>query len=257
MRHWTMVFMGWMVICVGGCSESPQGPDQSPALESGITTMDTTRDGTYTADAWQYVFAITGKGSRSQGTLGQLSYAGQVVPIPEDPDDYYDTPLGRFVYNGMPPGTETHPVMPWHDKGWMLMKQNAVEPSGQAMPLPGTEAAVVLQTRKFMLGVVLELASAGLGPEEYPLEAQSQDKSDIGKDPWGTLYKIYPDMRGGEGGGETLRWVIQSAGPDKRFGSNDDLERHSAFVTTGSSDLDVTEMDMLEGAMEMEPEAVD
>ncbi len=130
------------------------------------------------------------------------------------------------------------------------MKQDKKALSGQAIPWPGTAEARAWATGKQMRDIVVALASSGLGPED-------QEEAAVGKDPWGTDFKLYPDMRGGEGGGDVVRWVIESAGPDKVFGTEDDLERHSAFVTTGSSGLDLTEMDMLEGSMEMEPEAVD
>ncbi len=240
MRIMVSVLSGILMVGFAGCS-SPCQP------------IDLTKEGTYTSGPWCYNLTITAKGSRSEGTLGTLSYDQDPVPIPENTDDYYDTPLGQFVYRGMPPGSEDNPVMPWDDKGWI----HVTDTIGQALPTPGSTEAQVLQARWIMSELVQALVTSGVAPEELPEDVQPQGKVEVSKDPWGTLYKVYPDMRGGEGAGMVFRWVITSAGPDQLFDTDDDLERHSNFIQADPTHSNDPGADLLEGSTDMDPEEIE
>lgn len=66
------------------------------------------------------------------------------------------------------------------------------------------------------------------GPGQWAMERQS-DEALPEKDAWGTPLRSWIDQRGGHGAGPVGRLVVESAGPDRRFGTTDDIVRHGNF----------------------------
>ena len=108
---------------------------------------------------------------------------------------------------------------------------------------PDALKAVAVKQMKDILGERVEQHRNDPDPF-VEVEKPEEKLSEKPKDPWGTPYRVWKDMRSAEGGGMTGRIVITSAGPDKRFGTADDLERHSRFlgVYNTGSEPDFSEM---------------
>ena len=237
-----MSVLMWSLVCLVGCEKTQES-----------VVIATDKNGTYTSGPWSYDFIITNPGSRSQGSLGRLSYEGESVPKPINPADYYDTPLGQFIFVGMAPGTPDKPIRLWDPQGWVLVDPNAPKPTGKAIIHPNEvveslmQADKAKQAKQQMIQMIKEsLAEGGF---EAALAEEDGGEPGTPKDPWGTPYKVFSDFRGGEGGGAVVRVIVTSAGPDKQFDTDDDLEEHSNFVPAGSSD-DVDIMGELEGMTE-------
>ena len=112
-RH--VIVLGVCLVSFSTGSLALAAGNTSPASQihkAGATMICLDRNGTYTDGKWTYTYTITHPGSRSQGARGQLFYDGQPLPPPDNPGDYYDTPLGRFYHAGMP-------VVLWGEHGWM------------------------------------------------------------------------------------------------------------------------------------------
>jgi hypothetical protein len=228
------LLLGSCLCLLWGCAEPPQ---TDPNVT--VTPIDYSRDGTYTSGPWTYTVSISHPGTRSQGISGQLLFNNLSIPIPADVNDYYETPWGSLVFVDMPPGPVDSPMMPWHDKGWMQIL--ATEQRGKALPLPGTPESMTEQTKGHMKEI---LATLSRDMDAFYLETESAQGNRGLDDPWATPYRIQPDLRSAEGGGEVLRLVITSAGPDKRF-DTDDIECHSAFVRVSDPPQDSGDIDLL------------
>lgn len=184
-----------------------------------LSEIDPREKTTISEGDWIYNRIITNPGTRSEGSIGHLLYKNEPVPVPENLADYYDTPIGIFFY-------VQDDGRLWGDKQWVLSK-NSIGLSGKALPLPNAEPDPVGQEKKNMDRLVSSLKERCAEPQycdELEFETELDDK-----DAWGTAYRIFFDRRGGEGSGDVVRLVLKSAGPDKAFGSKDDIERYSSF----------------------------
>lgn len=179
------------------------------------------RNGTYTADKWTYTYTITNPGTRSEGAMGQLFYAGRLLPLPDHPGDYYDTPLGRFYHVGMP-------VVPWGDHGWMPADPSMPAARGNPLPVPDTAAKAKERAVQQMDRLLKKMTAEG-AKSPY-LQDPLQDDYLSATDPWDTPYKIFQDLRGGEGAGLVARLELTSAGADQQFDTNDDIVCTSKFI---------------------------
>ena len=197
------------------------------AAEEQAAKIDLSRDGTYRAGKWTYVYRITRAGTRSQGSEGTLSYDGQPRPRPFHASDYYETPLGRFYHTG-----GEGPL--WDAKGWMPFAADSAKPERAPLPLPGSEADLLLQARSQMKRILDEQTALGAKSPFLLEEREDRGQTHGHTDPWGSPYHIYPDCRSSEGGGMVARLIIQSSGPDRNKDSADDLRMHGRFISLHS-----------------------
>lgn len=221
-----------LALWIAGCSavSEPVPPSSASGKAAGSWPLSIQRDqdGTYTAGKWTYIYTITNPGTRSQGAVGRLLYDGRQLPGPDNPADWYDTPLGRFFYAG-------EAKMLWEEQGWLPASGIETAPGGRCMPLPQDD--LVHRAREEMAFLLAELISVESG-KDWQEERPEQEELTGRIDPWGTKYNVWPDIRSSEGGGQVSRLVIQSAGPDRVFGTNDDLVRNSGFARTDSRTLE-------------------
>jgi len=195
-------------------------PALSGSEKVSILQIDRTRSGTYSAEDWKYIYTVTNPGTRSQGAVGRLLYKGTPLPLPKNLSDSYNTPLGRFYYVG-----EEGPI--WEDLGWVPALTDNNDPLGNNLPVPSKEPDTINTAKNQIEKLIKTLTLKGsqsscfLEPEQELKLAQ--------EDPWGAKYRSRVDIRGGEGEGEVVRLVIQSAGPDTVFGTDDDIEKTSVF----------------------------
>lgn len=111
------------------------------------------QDGTYTEGAWEYRFRVTGQGTRSEGTTGELLYQGKAVAEPAARNDFYQTPWGPMYWVGQP-------VVAWGPHGWMP-KPRGQDAAGKQLADPAGEAGkglrlwvrVVMSDRQAVPGV--------------------------------------------------------------------------------------------------------
>jgi hypothetical protein len=101
--------------------------------------LDTTRDGTQQSGPWTYEYAISLKGSRSEGYHGKLSYNGVEVPDPANLNDFYSTPWGPLYWVG-------RPAVLFGGHGWMS-KPLPSRPKGKALIDPGKLAGLTFPVR--------------------------------------------------------------------------------------------------------------
>ena len=98
------------------------------ALAVKPAAIDPEHNGIYRAEGWVYEVRITNEGSRSQGVIGLLSYAGAAVAEPATVNDYHVTPWGKLYWVG-------NPILPFSAHGWMS-KPLVREPVGAELPKP-------------------------------------------------------------------------------------------------------------------------
>ena len=99
-----------------------------------VEKINTTKDGTYTAGQWKYVFEIHAKGSRSERRVGSLFFDGTALPDPPKVNDYYVTPWGRIGFVGRPPSG-------YGANGWMPLAKGV---KGRKLPDPAGDASLKL-----------------------------------------------------------------------------------------------------------------
>lgn len=236
-----------VLICITGC-------DQDETI-----TIPMDRNGTYRAGEWTYDFLITNPGTKSQGSLGRLSYQGKPVPKPANSNDYFDTTLGQFVFVGMVPGTPDHPLRPWDHQGWVRIDPNQPKPTGNVWTNP--DQMIRFQEKNVLAREqIIQILEQALAKDN--LKDAFEEKDDTGEsenpdDPWGTPYRTFSDLRGGEGSGQVIRLYVSSAGPDKIFDTEDDIREHSPFVQVSSSnDTNIQDEweSMTESGVDMKPE---
>lgn len=206
-----------------GALSGPAAPNQTAG--SSPLTIRRDQNGTYTEGPWTYVYTITNPGTRSQGAVGRLLYDGRSLPAPANPADWYDTPLGRFFY-------ASEGKMLWEERGWLPAGSAGPGPGGRALS-PPSAGDLIQRAREEMAFLLVELTAREAG-RDWQEERPEQEEWTGKTDPWGTKYRVWPDLRSAEGGGMVSRLVIESAGPDRVFGTADDLSRRSAFVRYGS-----------------------
>lgn len=194
------------------------------------------RSATYKAGQWTYVYSITHPGTRSQGALGKLLYDGRPLPPPDDPRDYYDSPLGRFYHAGTP-------EVPWGDHGWMPADPAAPAGEGRPLALPDSDSTRRQQTIGQMEKLLAALTADG--SESPYLKDPPGDEFLSTADAWGRRYKIFQDRRGGEGEGMVARLELTSAGGDGRFGTADDIVRASNFIGISAPGNGISNADAL------------
>lgn len=216
--------LGTCLVCVVSLCLVPAAVMQCPASPGDATDTIIHRDrsGTYKSGKWSYTCTITRPGSRSEGAMGQLLYDGTPLPPPDRTEDYYETPLGRFYHVGMP-------VVPWGEHGWMPADPRVAAGTGTPLPVPGTAATAGARAVQQMK-LLLKTMTAGGARSPY-LREPLQDDYLAATDPWGTRYRIFQDLRGGEGGGEVARLELTSAGADGHFDTADDIVRASPFIS--------------------------
>lgn len=184
-----------LLIGMTACAPAVSSNDTPPsAMDKPAIAMD--RSGTYTAGKWTYALTVTHPGTRSQGTMGKLLYNGQALSAPENPGDFYDTPLGRFVHAGMP-------VVPWGEHGWMPAAAGVVL-TGKRLAPPDAADDHRAQATDQMGRLLAELTAGGRNSPylSEPLSAEEITATD----PWGHRYRIYQDLRGGGGGAWWPAW---------------------------------------------------
>ncbi len=97
-----------------------------------VVTIDVTKPGTYRSGPWEYRLMITSPGSKSEGSVGMLSFAGKRLEGAA-PGDYYRTPWGVMKWIG-----DSDRL--WGAHGWM--RQDAANPPGvgRELSLPSSGA---------------------------------------------------------------------------------------------------------------------
>lgn len=149
---------GQFKLC-GRCStqlaqcEHCRKPLQAASSQPTSRPVSTDQDGSYTEGRWEYQFRVNNRGTRSEGTTGELLYQGQAVAEPDARNDFYQTPWGPMYWVG-------RPVVAWGPHGWMP-KPRGRDPAGRQLPDPaGAQAAdlrlwvrVVMSDRQAVAGV--------------------------------------------------------------------------------------------------------
>lgn len=98
-----------------------------------VVTIDVTKPGTYRSGPWEYRLMITSPGSKSEGSVGILSFAGKRLEGAA-PGDYYRTPWGVITWIG-----DSDRL--WDAHGWMRLEAGAPPGVGRELSPPSSGEA--------------------------------------------------------------------------------------------------------------------
>jgi hypothetical protein len=118
-----------LILACGGCGQTAQ---PGPSAPNTPAKLDLSHDGVFKSGQWEYRFAITNPGTKSQGAVGRLFYDGTEVPF-ANLNDYYDTPWEPMCWVG-------EASVPWGTDGWMPRPEgrSAIgKPLGNSVAAPG------------------------------------------------------------------------------------------------------------------------
>lgn len=132
MKLWlATTIIATLLACTACAPSNNEPPKDSAKLAFQLENQN--QGGTFTKGDWTYVLKIRNPGSRSEGSEGRLYYKNREVTIPQNPTDYFNTPLGIFRHTGVEAGQER---LPWDATGWMLQNTYAPDAGGTALPWP-------------------------------------------------------------------------------------------------------------------------
>ncbi len=122
----SFVIVAGIAAMLAGCQAQRADTNEAAvAPAEGGAVDDIAQPGTYRSGLWEYALVVTAPGTRSEGTVGELSYSGK--PVPQGlPGDYYQTPWGDVLW--------VENDMLWGEHGWIL--RPAGSSGGRQLPEP-------------------------------------------------------------------------------------------------------------------------
>jgi hypothetical protein len=100
------------------------------ALPATTPKLDGSADQTFKSGRWTYRVETFNQGTRSEGTRGTLTFAGQPLPVPAAVNDHVRTPWGLLYWVG-------EPATAFGGRGWMLRAKPS-RPLGKPVAPPLT-----------------------------------------------------------------------------------------------------------------------